>query len=244
MAPKRLGLESRIRRGQSGSMTALAGMVLDRATELCASSAPSRRSAAGVFAPSSLLKRVRGRQCHRNRMTRASPQVSSVSVEQAVDASAAVWSSETASTESPAALQRASSGAVRLGDGKLRCRSPNVRTTLRRRPELWCSLQGAQGWRELSEHDAKQTRPLCEPGRARWASRDGSSSCASSWVFARMRVAPAHATKHLNPLRHPLAPSDEVVELRQDDAAQSTTGSTVWLGAQVRSVSLRWWAVD
>ena len=57
--------------------------------------------------------------------------------------------------------------------------------------------------------------------------------------FTRMAPLPAHQTKHVKKLEYDLFPLERIVVINQDDTVeQSSTGRTVWLGAQVRSLLL------
>lgn len=49
---------------------------------------------------------------------------------------------------------------------------------------------------------------------------------------------PAHETKNEPILYYPVLPTSLVLELKQSDTTQNTTGSTLWLGAQVLAVYL------
>lgn len=49
---------------------------------------------------------------------------------------------------------------------------------------------------------------------------------------------PAHETKNETVLHYPILPTPLVLELRQSDTAQNTTGSTLWLGAQILALYL------
>lgn len=49
---------------------------------------------------------------------------------------------------------------------------------------------------------------------------------------------PAHATKNEPILYYPVLPTSLVLELKQSDTTQNTTGSTLWLGAQILAVYL------
>lgn len=55
-----------------------------------------------------------------------------------------------------------------------------------------------------------------------------------------MPIQPAHATKNEQTLRYPLPPplAHQILHLTQDSAAAVTTGTTLWLGAQVLTVYL------
>lgn len=53
-----------------------------------------------------------------------------------------------------------------------------------------------------------------------------------------MAPLPAHETKNEAILYYPVLPTSLVLALKQSDAAQNTTGSTLWLGAQILAVYL------
>lgn len=53
-----------------------------------------------------------------------------------------------------------------------------------------------------------------------------------------MSPLPAHETKHEPLLHYPVLPTPLVLDLTQSDTSQTTTGSTLWLGAQVLAVYL------
>ncbi|KAI5847101.1 hypothetical protein DFP73DRAFT_544201 [Morchella snyderi] len=53
-----------------------------------------------------------------------------------------------------------------------------------------------------------------------------------------MSPLPAHETKHEPLLHYPVLPTPLVLDLTQSDTTQTTTGSTLWLGAQVLAVYL------